>query len=199
MRKYVIILILFFSNLNCFSSEYVNKHLGLRLNIPSGAQVVEENILKPLSEKELKEFLTVFDTNLKDFKKFINQTLFTLGYFSGPLEEGADASILVSIISTDDNAEIRLITNQLIKSEEKENDFMSFKFTEKAKKTIISNNVFLVSKGILKIKYQGEVTFSMPIYYYMTKINNTIVLFTLSGIESKVIKLEESLLEMKLK
>jgi len=198
MRKYVIILILFFSNLNCFSSEYVNNHLGLRLNIPSGAQVIEENILKPLSEKELKEFLTVFDTNLKDFKKFINQTLFTLGYFSGPIEEGADASILVSIISTDDNEEIRLITNQLIKSEEKENDFMSFKFTEKAKKIIISNNVFLVSKGILKIKYQGEVTFSMPIYYYMTKINNTIVLFTLSGIESKVIKLENSLLEMKL-
>jgi len=199
MSKILIILIFVFNSFNCFSAEYVNKHIGVKLNIPNGAVVTEGNTSKPLSDEELKAFSTVFEANPKDFKKALNQTLFTLGYFSGPIENGADASISASIISIDGNDEITSTTNQLIKSEEKENDFMSFKFTEKSKKATISNNIFLVSKGILKIKSEGKVTFSMPIHYYMTKINNLIVLFILSGIESKMSNLEKSLLSMKLK
>ena len=199
MKYLLTILTLFIANTICTGTEYVNKDLGFALTIPKGAKAVEGNPIKPLTETEEEAFNTVFGVNPEEIKKWQNNIVFSIGYYSGAIENGSDASLSASTYKVESSKkdQVEEFTKKLIESEENENQYMSFKFNQKAKIISISNKLFFVSKGVLKIKEGDKVTFSMPIYYYITKFKSFIVMFTLSGDEKLVKTLEISLLSIK--
>ncbi|MGN7437901.1 MAG: hypothetical protein ACTHOO_04580 [Alcanivorax sp.] len=185
---------------HCHASEYYNDKLKVTIPIPDGTQVVEGNKLKPMSEEEQDAFKKVFDADSQDIEQQLNQTIFTIGYYTGPTENGADASIAASAYPNDPTKEnyVKEFATTLITSEEKETESMSLSFSEKLTPIKISQHNFLVSKGILSILSGGEAIFQMPIYYYVAEINNQILLFVISGEQEKANTLEESFLKMKI-
>ena len=199
MIRLLIALLFCLVNLNAFAENYFDKKLRISVPVPPGALVVKGNFLTPPSAEAEDALRQVFDENDADLKKLMEGTLFTIGYFSGPIENGADAHLDAKIVSVKKGSanQMAQFTNELIKREEKETRLMSFNFFEKSKEIFISNKKFLVSKGVLRIKQNGQVSFSMPIYYYVSEIKEGIVFYSLSGEEEKVAILEKAFLSSK--
>jgi len=199
MLKFLLAVSFCIGSVNAYADNYVDRELGITLAIPINAKVVKGNFLKGRSIEEEQAFIKVFETSENQIEEVLNSTIFTVGYFSGPIENGPDAAITASAVKVEKGKvdQVKQFTNELIKREEKENEFMAFKFFEKAKEVQISHHKFLVSRGVLEIKINGQVAFSMPIFYYVSKIKNHIGLFSLSGEEGKLKSLENSLLSLR--
>ncbi len=182
----------------CQELDYANKYLGVTLSIPNGAQITEGNPIRPLTSEEESAFKEVFNSDAESLKEALKKTIFTLGYYSGAIKEGADGSISATATPVKSNGEnhAKKAAHALIYAEEKENKEMSFSFTEKAREIIISGIVFYVSKGDLKILQNKNVIFKMPIYFYIAEFNSLVVTFIISGNEEKVHILESTLLDM---
>ena len=174
--------------------------MGITLSIPDGAQIVEGAPVNPLTSEEEVAFETVFESDPETLQQQFNKIIFTLGFYLGPIEEGADGSIAVSAISIDPDIQnhAKDLALSMLASEEAETDSMSFSFIEKLNEIKISEYDFFVSKGILKLFQDNEIMFEMPINYYLAEFNGLVVTFTVSGNKENVRILEKSLLEMKI-
>jgi len=191
----IVFLITFISANYCFATDYNNQGLGVELSIPEGAKVVEGNELKSFSKEETIAFKKVFETDPAAIQEALNKTIFTIGYYDGPISEGPNGSIMVSAVPAI-TKDIGSFSSSLLGKEEQKTESMSFKFSEQGTNVIISGRNFVVSKGNLKIIQNKVPIFEMPIFYYITEIDSKFVTFTISGNKERVASLEKSLLAM---
>ncbi len=194
-RLLFVIFISFISTNYCIANDYQNPDLGIELLIPDGAKVTEGNRLKSFSNVEIAAFKKVFETDPGSIQDALNKTIFTIGYYDGPISEGPNGSLVVSAVPAMTN-DIKVFLSSLLGAEEKETESMSFRFSEQGTDLKISGRNFVVSKGKLKIIQNQVPIFEMPIYYYITEIDSKFVSFTISGNAERVASLEKSLLAM---
>lgn len=177
------------------SRTYSNKEYGFSLNIPSGVQVVE-NSKQELSEEELSGLIATFGVSKEQLLDEMNSTFLTIGYYSGPIKDGADSSIIVRHIDwpgVTDKAKIESYSRALIEGEEKDTSELSIKFPEKAILVDLSGKLFARSTAFLNIKNNGKVIFSMPTIYYVTSSRKGVLRFTVSGEVDQITTLINSL------
>ncbi len=196
MKCFVAIIVLALNCSNVYAGMYLNKDLGIKLEIPKNARLVKGIAPLSLLSDEKASLEVVFEEGSDVWAETSMHELFTIGFYSGPIERGPDASVVVSAIK--DKSDIYSYTEELIRPDEKTSEFMSFRFYEIKKIISISNNSFVVSKGNLDIRDNGKVTLTMPIYHFVTRIEPYLVVFSLSGEQAKVDRLEEMLLGMEL-
>jgi len=197
MYQLLIVFLIAFTSINyCFAGDYNNQDLGVKLSIPDGAKVVEGNRLQPFSKEEMLAFKKVFETDPAAMQEALNKTVFTIGYYDGPISEGPNGSIMVAVVPAV-TTDIESFSSSLLGGgEEQKTESMRFKFSEFGANVTISERKFIVSKGRLTIIQNRMPVFEMPMIYYITEIDSKFVTFTISGNDERVPSLEQSILAM---